>query len=304
LQVLLHAWSLGASLLSGKVRVHQLPGLAIAAGFEGVEWLDRLLPSYEPRHWEKLQQAQQEAGAISAALSLSLELNAPPTLVAEQVDRAKRLLGQCRLLNVQTVRVSVGGGGQASLSRVLVHLERLRSSQGREQIPLGRLSRWVYRLAFQAANKHGHKLPPPAGDAILQSAAWALQPLARQAQELGLRLGVENHFGLTSHPEDILKLIELTGQGLGVCLDLGNFCDGQDVKAACRTLAPFAVHVHFKTLQPRPQIKDSGIDYAACLKALHNAGYSGAFSAEYQGRGDGMAGAKAGADLLRRLWEP
>ncbi|MGD8564621.1 MAG: TIM barrel protein [Desulfarculaceae bacterium] len=303
MQVLLHAWSLGTSLLSGKLRAHQLPALAVEAGFEGVEWLDRLLPSFEPSFWQELQQAQQEAGANSAALSLYLELNAPPTLVAEQVDRAKRLLGQCRLLNVRTVRVSVGGGG-ATLSRVLMHLERLRSATSRDQVPLGRLSQWLYRLAFKSANEHRHKLPPPAGESALQSAAWALQPLARQAQELGLLLGVENHFGLTAHPEDILKLIELTGQGLGVCLDLGNFCDDQDALAACRTLAPFTVHVHFKTLQPRPQTKDSGIDYAACLKALHSAGYTGAFSAEYQGRGEGLAGAKAGADLLRRLWEP
>jgi hypothetical protein len=43
----------------------------------------------------------------------------------------------------------------------------------------------------------------------LQSAAWLLLPLARQAQALDLTLCLENHWGLTSHPEDLASLVVL-----------------------------------------------------------------------------------------------
>lgn len=305
MKALLHTRCLAEPLLAGSLKSRDLPALAAGAGFAGVEWLDRLLPSHDPGEWEGLAGACRDAGLTAGALSLGLELEASPPQVAEQVDRIKLLMGRAPRLGVDTVRLAIGGG-EHSLSRLLLTLEAMRQPEARDATPLGALSLWVYARAVKRMNRGwrpGHALPPRVEQSRLQSAAWAVQPLARMAQETGLRLGLENHFGLTSHPEDMLELIELVAPAeLGVCLDLGNFVAGQDHLAACRMLAERTVHVHFKTHEPEPAAEAARMDYPACLEALRQAGYTGDFSVEYEGPGDGLAAAAAGRELLARLW--
>lgn len=305
MKILLHARSLAEPLLTGSLTPHELPGLAARAGFSGVEWLDRLLPSHDPAEWERLAGSCREAGLAAGALSLGLELEASPAQVAEQVDRLKVLLGRAPRLGVETVRLAIGGA-EHSLSRLLLNLEAMRHKEGRDATPLGALSLWVYARAIRRMNRgltHQHPLPPRAGGERLQRAAWALQPLARMAQDQGLALGLENHFGLTSHPEDMLDLIGLVAPApLGVCLDLGNFHPDQDPLAACLALAPATVHVHFKLHEDDEQERARRGHYPATLEALARAGYAGGFSVEYEGPGEGLAAAEAGRELLRGLW--
>ena len=316
MKILLHVWSLSRQLLSRRLTSAQLPALAAQAGFDGLEWLDRLLPSLRPEDWRELGQSQRQAGLGPGGLSLGMELKAPPARVAEQVDRAKRLLSQCRDLEASVVRLGIGGG-QASLGRLLFTLESLRPQAARGLTPLGLSARLAYRL-WLGAGRPGlaprAALPPRVDPMLLQSAAWALQPLARLAQDLGLVLGLENHFGLTTHAQDMLELVKLVwlaglegregrGTRLGVCLDLGNFHRQIDVNAAVDLLAPHVVHVHFKTNHPDPRPEADRKDYAGLLTRLAREGYSGAFSVEYQGPGDGMAGARAAAALLREIWQ-
>ncbi len=315
-RILLHAWSLAAPLLRGRLASAQLPALAAGAGFDGLEWLDRLLPSWERPVWRELGQAQTQAGLGPGGLSLCLELRASKPLVAQQVDLAKELLSQCADLGARVVRVGIGGGSGASLGRLLLSLERHRNPQARLRRPLGCLARGAYGLWLGTGRPSlaaSRPLPPRAGDLELQSAAWALQPLARLAQDLGLTLALENHYGLTSHAEDMLLLKDLVwraglesraGEGtpLGICLDLGNFHPQIDRRAAVELLAPAVAHVHFKTRQLDPGPEAGQGDYAGLLQSLARAGYGGCFSVEYEGPGDGLAGARAAAELLRGLW--
>ncbi len=304
MRVLLHSSSLAARLLGG-LPCSQLPALASQAGFQGIEWLDRLLPSYDPRVWQELARAQAEAGLGAAVLSLSLELGASPLRVAEQVDRAKGLLGQAAKLGARVARVAIGGGG-SSLSRLLLLAESLRSPAQRDKVPLGMLGRALYARALartELLHARPHSLPPRAEPLRLQDAAWALQPLARMAQDMGLRLGLENHFGLTSHAQDMLTILELVSPApLGVCLDLNNFAQGLDPLAEVELLAPHAVHVHYKAHLPQAPEEAAKLAYPARLACLKRCGYTGDFAVEYLGGGDGLAGAKAAAEALRGLW--
>lgn len=316
--VLLHAWSLAREIMGRRLDLLRVPGLAAQAGFNGVEWLDRLMPSFEPAFWEELAAAQKEAGLTSAALSLSLDLTAAPGLVAAQKDRTKIILGLCPRLGVSAARVSVGGGG-LSLARLILHTQ-LNAKRAGEPRPLNALGRGLYRLMLRlpARVHRASRQPEPLA---LQSVAWSLQPLARQAAGLGIRLGVENHFGLTSHPQSLLELLDLVAQepgeslherrdegwaarspqagpGLGVCLDTGNWPLGVDPTAAARLLAPRAVLVHWKLQSQTPQDSERA-HLAAQAQAIRLAGYQGMVSVEYEGPGSGLQGAQEG----RRLWE-
>jgi sugar phosphate isomerase/epimerase len=321
---LLHVWSLGRELLSRKLDIMEVPALAAESGFQGVEWLDRLMPSFDPDFWQELNQVQARAGFKASAFSLSLELTADSQSIAAQKDQAKTIIGLCPKLGVDALRVSVGGGGRFSMARLMAQTQAAGGKRAGEPRPLNALSRGLYKLML--------RLPQPAKNAggradamTLQSAAWSLQPLARQAASLGMRLGVENHFGLTSHPQDLLTLLDLTmgdaakkdlrqnqdagwaerspltGGGLGVCLDTGNHPLGVDPTEAARLLAPRAVHVHWK-LKNNPPSDDERQSLAIHAEHLRAAGYDGLVSVEYEGKGAGLAGAKAALDLLRGLY--
>ncbi len=315
MRLLLHAWSLRRPLLGGKLKASDLPGLAVELGLQGVEWLDRLLPSYDPQDWSELERLSREAGLGPGALSLSLPLEVGPVRLAEQVDRAKRLLGQAPRLGVRTVRVGLGGGPRRWPGQVMRGLEGLRTRSAREARPLGGLTRLAWRVHGLAGGgiPPVAKLPPRASELDLQSAAWLLLPLARQAQALDLDLCLENHWGLTSHPEDLSTLVGLVwraglesreGQGaaLGVCLDLGNWPVQVDPAAAAQLLASKVTHVHVKLLSPQARAEAQPRAFAAQLEALRQAGYQGAFSLEYEGSGPAESGLSAGVELMRQLW--
>lgn len=316
MRLLLHAWSLRRPLLGRKLKPTDLPGLAMELGLQGVEWLDRLLPSYDPRDWSELGRLSRKAGLGPGALSLSLPLEVGPVRLAEQVDRAKRLLGQAPRLGVRTVRVGLGGGPRRWPGQVMRRLESLRSRSAREARPLGGLTRLAWRmhsLAGGGGSARAVNMPLRAAELELQSAAWLLLPLARQAQALDLSLCLENHWGLTSHPEDLAALVDMVwraglesreGQGaaLGVCLDLGNWPTQVSPAAAARLLAPKVTHVHVKLTSPLAQAEAQPRDFAAQLEALRQAGYQGGFSLEYEGPGPARAGLVAGVQLLRQIW--
>lgn len=321
-KALLHSWSLARDILGRKLDLMSLPDMAAKAGFLGVEWLDRLMPSFDPGYWDELGAAQKEAGLSAAAFSLSMDLGAGPQAVAAQKDRAQAILGLCPRLGVQAVRVSIGSGGRLSLARLML-LTQPGSKKASEPRPLNSLSRALYKLAFKLprpAKQAGDKVDPLA----LQSAAWSLQPLARQAANLGLILGVENHFGLTSHPEDLLTILDLVtgapnnptdhehqdagwaerapmaGSGVGVCLDTGNYPLEVDPAEAAGLLAPHTVHVHWK-LKSNPISAEERQNLSLHADALKAAGYLGMISVEYEGPGNGLTGAKAGLELANQL---
>ena len=321
-EVLLHCWSLVRDVLGRKIDLLELPDLAAKFGFKGVEWLDRLMPSFDPVYWDELNAAQNQAGLKTAAFSLSMDLSAGPQAVAAQKDRAQAIISLCPRLGVKALRVSIGGHGPVSLARLILFTQKGGDREG-EPEALSCLGRGLYKLMLRLPRKPrhaGHRADPLA----LQSAAWSLQPLSRQAANLGIIMGVENHFGLTSHPEDLLALLDLvagdpanrtghgnqnagwaerspmSGSGLGVCLDTGNHPVELDPAVAARLLAPHAVHVHWK-IKSDPPTKDELQVLAFHANALKAAGFSGLISVEYEGPGYGLTGAKAGLDLLNKF---
>ena len=260
--------------------------LAARDGFAGVEWLDRLLPSWQASDLRRLGASAQAQGLTANALSLCLEVQAPPAGARALQKQALALVEQAALLGTSVVRVAIGGGGALSLERILLHTQGARLPWGRGRSHLGLVSRWVYLAMLNLPAKARAQAPPPAPRSQLERAAELLHPLAQRCAQLGLTLGLENHFGLTSHAPDTLSIIEQCGSGLGVCLDLGNFFGDQDAPTQIQLLAPRAVHVHFKTQEPNPITQAP--DLAQGLECLRQCHYQGMFSAEYLGPGSGL----------------
>ncbi|MBU4605042.1 MAG: sugar phosphate isomerase/epimerase, partial [Proteobacteria bacterium] len=174
--------------------------------------------------------------------------------------------------------------------------------------PLGWAGRLIYFALARAglARDRGHGMaPPPYPKEALDRAARSLEPLAKRAAELGLSLGVENHWGISGRPDDLLYTMgRLRDFGLGACLDLDNFYRDRDALDGVAALASQAVHVHYKAHGVDARAEAQGLGYQARLEALRAVGYAGAFSVEYEGPPPGLNGARRAAEVLRALWEP
>ena len=129
-----------------------------------------------------------------------------------------------------------------------------------------------------------------------------LQRAVVVARAAGIRLALENHWGLTTEPEVLRHMVQaIDSPWLGVCLDLGNFPPEQR-QAGVEMLAPYAIHVHTKAQAFDAHGEETRIDYGAALSVLQRAGYAGALVIEYEGDGDPAAGVLRTRDLVGKYW--
>lgn len=122
-----------------------------------------------------------------------------------------------------------------------------------------------------------------------------LQQLVEKAS--GLKVGVENHGGLSSDP---ILLAALVKGIAGCCLDLGNY-PAPMRHEAIKTLAPHTVHVHAKSYAFDKEGNETTVDYPAFIALLQAVGYQGYYSIEYEGYGDAERGIDQTRALLERL---
>ncbi len=114
------------------------------------------------------------------------------------------------------------------------------------------------------------------------------------ADEFDVRIALDNHGDATNDGDWQLSLIERVGSPrLGVNLDTMNYRwfghDLATIERYYRILAPHTFHTHLKDgRNPRPDYQGAAlgegeIDLATAVRCLKEAGYEGAWTAEYEG---------------------
>jgi sugar phosphate isomerase/epimerase len=149
-----------------------------------------------------------------------------------------------------------------------------------------------------------------------QAFEWIVEGLSeasKYAAQKGKRLGLENHGKLAGRGDQVRTLIEAVRErsgtdALGANPDTGNFLlVNQPSHEAIRQVAAYATMVHFKDFKPEPTghqgfayealdgsrfvgtaVGEGSVDLRKCIQALHEAGYNGWLSVEYEGEEDPM----------------
>lgn len=136
----------------------------------------------------------------------------------------------------------------------------------------------------------------------VQRAIDAFNQILPIAKQLGVKITIENHGGVSKNADAILKVIKGTDPAwVGSCLDFGNWpAELRNTESA--KLAIYAYHVHAKCREFTSDGEAVGMDYKYLLGLLKRAGYSGAVSIEYEGGGDNIEGVKKTAALIRKYW--
>jgi sugar phosphate isomerase/epimerase len=130
----------------------------------------------------------------------------------------------------------------------------------------------------------------------------AFKELLPLAQELKLKISIENHGGVSKTAENIVKIIKATDpKWVGALVDFGNF--PADVRyAEIGKVAPFAFVTHVKINNFDAKGEGSDYDFPRVLKTLKENKYKGPISIEYEGAGDPVEGVRKSKALIVKYW--
>ncbi len=137
--------------------------------------------------------------------------------------------------------------------------------------------------------------------------AWAIEGLGAcvaHAEERGVMLLLENHWGLTTTAEGMLRVLEgVDSPWLRAILDMGNFYYDGDMYTAMERIAPYVDLAHAKTYPGGGLVFTIDIDYARVFRILKNAGFQGYVSIEMEGKEHAETAVPKGVEVLREAWE-
>jgi len=125
----------------------------------------------------------------------------------------------------------------------------------------------------------------PAGDteeAAIERCAAGINESLKYAATKGVFLALENHGGITSTPEQMMRIIDRVESSpwFGVNFDSGNF-QTADPYADLAKIAPYAVNAQIKAAIS-PGGKKEPADFARIIGILKDAGYRGFVALEYE----------------------
>jgi sugar phosphate isomerase/epimerase len=121
--------------------------------------------------------------------------------------------------------------------------------------------------------------------------------LAAHGSKIGVKILIENHWGLSEKPENILKIVQKIGpKWLGTLPDFGNWPDEMDRYAAMRMILPHAGAIHAKMYDFDERGEQPKFDVARMIALVAESGYDGCIGIEFEGEEndhDGVLKSKA-----------
>lgn len=117
-------------------------------------------------------------------------------------------------------------------------------------------------------------------------AVEGMEECCQYSGQHGVFLALENHGGLTTTVDGLLRLInDVKSPWFGINLDTGNF-HSADPYADLARIAPFAVNVQVKVSMNPGGGKKEPVDYRRLAKILSDSGYRGYIVLEYEEKED------------------
>ena len=264
-----------------KVPIETVIEKAADLGVEGLDVLHRQmeLPEKEPltaAHRAYLQKLKRHAfrnGVAFVCLSTHQTFLSPDAAkVTENVEHTKKCIEICHELGMPSLRINTGRWG------TIEDFDELMRQRGIEPILPG------------CTEEEGFK--------------WVIDGIQRclaKAEECGVMLALENHWGLARLPEGQLRILNsIKSPWLGALMDTGNFLE--DPYDKLKMIAPKTVYVQAKTYYGGGEWYTLDLDYARIAKILSDVNYTGYISSEYEGKENADIAVPKSIALLRQAF--
>jgi len=280
MKIAVSAWSFHAALYAGKLRQSDVPAEVAALGLRHVELMEMFLWRKPPGVLQRvLRRARGGAGA------------APATTTA---DDSRETLNELRGARLRAGTQLVCWAIDTDLTAADADTRRAQLAHIGRAIEVARfLGGPLLRITTG-----GQESDPDTIGRVVE----ALRAVLPAAMASGVKLAIENHFGLSADPQALVEIIQAVhSPHVGVCLDLGNFCEGE-AERGIRALAPHAIHVHAKSYSFGADGEEARISYRAAMEALRAARYDGVLSIEFEGEGDAAQSIRKTRNLIEKYW--
>lgn len=164
--------------------------------------------------------------------------------------------------------------------------------------------RWRTIEDFDEFMKKRGLEPPIAGHSEDEAFAWSIDGLGKclkRAEELGVILALENHWGLSRSPEGMNRILgAFNSPFIGALMDTGNFLEDPYDKLAA--IAPRTVFVQAKTYNGGGLWYTLELDYARIAKILADAAYTGYVALEMEGKEPADTAVPKSLEMLRKAF--
>ena len=254
-----------------RVEIEECIEQAARLGFDGVEILQVQMKEESNGYLQQLKRQAFSLGLDLMGFSTHQGFVSPDKAIRKQnIDKTLHSIELAYRLGIPTMRVNTGRWGTTK------SFDELMANKGIEP----RLEGYTDEQGF----------------------AWVIDALERclaKAEECGVVLGLENHWGLGRDAEGVLRIVhEIDSPWLRVTADTGNFLERQYEQF--EQIAPLACLVQAKTYYGGGKWYTLDIDYQMIGAILKKNRYQGYVSLEFEGQEDPATAVPKSLELLRK----
>ncbi len=246
---------------------------AAAIGFDGVEILHRQMEEESVAYMNRLKRLAFANGLDLVMLSIHQDFVSPEAAERRKhIDHTIRCIGLAGQMGIPCIRLNSGRWG------TIRSFNDLMAAKGIE--------------------------PPIEGYTDEDAFGWCIDSIEKclpHAERAGVVLALENHWGLTTQPENVIRIWKaVNSPWLGVNMDTGNYPG--DPYSGIELLAPHATIVQAKTYYGGGEWYTLELDYKRIAAILRKAGFKGYVSLEMEGKEDPETAVRKSYQMLREAF--
>ncbi len=243
---------------------------ATKVGVEGIDILHRQMESEDNAYIQKLKKHAFVNGIAFTCLSIHQSFVSPDKeFLAKEIDHTKKCIELAAKMGIPCLRLNSGRWG------TIKSFDELMKARGVEPI-----------------------LPGYTEDDGFKWCIDSIQQCLPVAEQNGVLLALENHWGLCSTPEGQLRIKKaIDSPWLGIMMDTGNFLENPYSKL--EMLAPYTNFVQAKTYYGGGEWYSLDLDYKRIISILRKVNYQGYISLEFEGKEDAATAVPKSIEMLR-----
>tara|TARA_Y100001960_G_scaffold167269_1_gene175708 strand:- start:54 stop:968 length:915 start_codon:yes stop_codon:yes gene_type:complete len=254
-----------------KVTVQQVIDHASNLGVDGVDVLHVQMDNESPEYIRSLRDRAQDKNIELICLSIHQDFVDPDKEKRENnIDHTKKCIDIAHDLGISYIRLNSGRWN------TIDSFDDLMANKGIEPV-----------------------LPGYTEDDGFKWCIDSIQDCLPHAEQAGVVLALENHWGLTRTPEGLLRIVNsIDSPWLGVLMDTGNFLE--DPYEKLEEIAPQTVFVQAKTYYGGGEWYTLDLDYSRIAEILNKVEYKGYISLEFEGKENANTGVPKSIELLKK----
>ena len=254
-----------------KITVQQVIDHASNLGVDGVDVLHVQMDNESPEYIRSLRDRAQDKNIELICLSIHQDFVDPDKEKREKnIDHTKKCIDIAHDLGISYIRLNSGRWN------TIDSFDDLMANKGIEPV-----------------------LPGYTEDDGFKWCIDSIQDCLPHAEQAGVVLALENHWGLTRTPEGLLRIVNsINSPWLGVLMDTGNFLE--DPYEKLEEIAPQTVFVQAKTYYGGGEWYTLDLDYSRIAEILNKVEYKGYISLEFEGKENANTGVPKSIELLKK----